>query len=200
MYVKDALRSVIPSPVLLSLTATTATVPAPPAYSPYSPSTLTNSHHHASSPIQISPAKTIQPILTSSSSSDSTATISSSFSSTASIESNDSSVCSYSENLLETIFPSTSPIHLLPTTSVSLSSVAAESWQGAVIEHTKAGTRTLYVVGGSYEEINLRESVCSVLEFAEDGLGCTGVVMVLQKDSPDLGPSFLPSSFSIITS
>ena len=52
------------------------------------------------------------------------------------------------------------------------------------------GTRTLYVlVGGDYENLNLRESVCGVLEKAEEDLGCTGVVMCLEKNTPDLGTS-----------
>lgn len=49
------------------------------------------------------------------------------------------------------------------------------------------GTRTLYVSGGSYESVNMRESICDVLELAEEKLGATGVVMVLEKESADIG-------------
>jgi len=49
------------------------------------------------------------------------------------------------------------------------------------------GTRTLFVVGGSYEDVNLRECVCGLLEMAEEDLGCTGVVMCLEKNTTDLG-------------
>lgn len=89
------------------------------------------------------------------------------------------------------VFPSSSPIHLLPSSPVDLSSIA-DKWQGAVLENEKAGTRTLYVAGGNYEDVNLKESVCGILELAEDVLGCTGVVMILEKYSADLGMSPFP--------
>jgi hypothetical protein len=199
MYVTSALRSdSIPIPIT---TATTTPID-PPAYSTspsYATSNSTNKFT-SSAPIAISPAKTIQPLLTSSSSSSSLSSeaISSSFSSlSSSTSSNDSSVYSESESLLTTLFPSTSPIHLLPTSAISLAPLGLAAWQGSVIENAKAGTRTLYVVGGSDEEINLRESVCGVLELAEEDLGCTGVVMVLEKDSPDLGK--FPSLFLLFS-
>lgn len=52
----------------------------------------------------------------------------------------------------------------------------------------------MYVVGGGYEDVNMRESVCGVLELAEESLECTGVVMCLEKNSSDLGESLSHSS------
>lgn len=92
-------------------------------------------------------------------------------------------------NILSTIFPSSSPLHQLPATKVELSEIVP-SWKGAVLENPAMGTRTLYVEGGSYEEVNMRESVCGVLELAEEQLGCTGVVMVLEKNSAEISEYF----------
>ena len=55
------------------------------------------------------------------------------------------------------------------------------------------GTRTLYVSGGRFEDVNLRESVCGILEKAEEELGCSGVVLCLEKNTPDLGTLLCPS-------
>ena len=74
----------------------------------------------------------------------------------------------------------------MPQSSVDLTDIAS-AWKGAVLENPAMGTRTLYVTGGSYADVNMRESVCGVLEKAEDELACTGVVMCLEKNSPDLG-------------
>lgn len=49
------------------------------------------------------------------------------------------------------------------------------------------GTRTLFVEGGDYEGGIGKESVCEVLELAEENLGCTGVVVCLRKNVVDLG-------------
>lgn len=92
-------------------------------------------------------------------------------------------------NLVKSVFPHGSPIHSLPTTLISLDSIVP-SWSGAVVENSAMGTRTLLVSGGSFEDFNLRESVCAVLEKAEEELGCTGVVMCLKKNTPDLGKCF----------
>ncbi|SCZ90442.1 BZ3500_MvSof-1268-A1-R1_Chr9g10835 [Microbotryum saponariae] len=89
-------------------------------------------------------------------------------------------------DVLSLVFPTSSPAQTLPHSSVDLSEFSS-AWKGAVLENPDAGTRTLYVVGGSYQDVNMRESVCGVLEKAEDELACTGVVMCLEKNSPDLG-------------
>jgi len=87
--------------------------------------------------------------------------------------------------VLATVFPDNSPVQGLPCETISLTSLSP-SWTGAVLENPAMGTRTLFVVGGSYEDVNLRDSVCGVLEMAENDLGCNGVVMCLEKNTPDL--------------
>lgn len=88
--------------------------------------------------------------------------------------------------VLTCIFPTSSPIHSLSSKVIDLNSLVP-NWSGAVLDNPAMGTRTLYVSGGSYDDVNLRESVCGVLEKAEEELGCTGVVMCLEKNTPDLG-------------
>lgn len=96
-------------------------------------------------------------------------------------------------NILTAVFPAASPIHALPSTATPVSHLV-QKWQAAVLENPAMGTRTLYVlVGGESEEVNLRENVCGVLELAEEEYGCTGVVMCLEKNTPDLGASSLPA-------
>jgi hypothetical protein len=93
-----------------------------------------------------------------------------------------------STTVLTSIFPTASPIHALPTQVVDLDDLVP-NWKGAVLDNPAMGTRTLYVSGGAFEDVNLRESVCGILEKAEEELGCTGVVMCLEKNTPDLGES-----------
>lgn len=88
--------------------------------------------------------------------------------------------------ILSTLFPSSSPIHDLPASSVDLKDIAS-SWKGVTLDNPAMGTRTLYVSGGAFADVNLRESVCGVLEKAEEDLACTGVVICLEKSSADLG-------------
>ncbi|KAL8280840.1 hypothetical protein RQP46_006844 [Phenoliferia psychrophenolica] len=191
-YVRGSSRSVLPSPSLslssalfgssptssddesvISITPppsyTTIYPPSPPSSAPSSPQSLaasidrvfSNPSHKALS----SPSPPIKPLLTPQSS---------------------SSDVTVAPSLLTVIFPASSPVHALPETTVDLDDVST-AWKGAVLENPAMGTRTLYVSGGSYLDVNLRESVCNILEKAEEELGCTGVVMCLEKNSPDLG-------------
>ena len=157
-------RSIIPPP-----SYSTIFPPSPPSSPPTSPSIL--STKSTTNPIALSPRTVSKPLLTP--------------------RSSEESVPSLDTNIISTLFPSASPIHKLPATTIDLSNVV-EKWTGAVLENPGMGTRTMYVlVAGSYEDLNLRESVCGVLEKAEEELGCTGVVMCLEKNTPDLGSYFL---------
>lgn len=89
-------------------------------------------------------------------------------------------------SLLEYVFPAASAVHSLPSRAVELSQIHA-GWEGVVLDNLELGTRTLYVAGGSYEDVNMRESVCAVLELAEEELACTGVVMCLEKKTSHIG-------------
>ncbi|KAI5477913.1 protein of ornithine decarboxylase antizyme family [Pseudohyphozyma bogoriensis] len=96
------------------------------------------------------------------------------------------SVLANDDTLIASLFPAASPIHALPVTNVDLDDLVP-SFKGAVVVDAERGTRTLYVGGGSYEDLDLRESVCGILERAEEELGCTGVVLALEKGDADLG-------------
>lgn len=144
--------------------------PSPPSSAPSSPSSisglsLASAHANPSYKALSSPSPPIKPLLTPQSSSNDVA---------------------LTPALLDVIFPASSPVHALPATAVDLDDVST-AWKGAVLENPAMGTRTLFVSGGSYVDVNLRETVCGVLEKAEEDLGCTGVVMCLEKNSPDLG-------------
>jgi hypothetical protein len=59
-------------------------------------------------------------------------------------------------------------------------------WDGFVVDNVEENTRTLYAKGKTYEDLNLRENVLSLLELADECLECDGVVIVLDKSNPDL--------------
>jgi hypothetical protein len=91
--------------------------------------------------------------------------------------------------ILSALFPASSGLHALPSKAVDLTDIVS-SWQGATLDNPAMGTRTLYVaVGGAraFNDVNLRESVCGVLDKAEEDLACTGVVICLEKSAPELG-------------
>ncbi|CEQ41279.1 SPOSA6832_02974, partial [Sporobolomyces salmonicolor] len=84
-------------------------------------------------------------------------------------------------SLLQTVFPASSSIHALPSFAVDLTSVLGNGWKGVVVDHPLLGTRTLYVGGGKFEDVELRDSVCAVLDQAEEEWGASGVVLCLEK-------------------
>ncbi|GAA5963759.1 hypothetical protein JCM21900_000821 [Sporobolomyces salmonicolor] len=86
-----------------------------------------------------------------------------------------------SPSLLQTVFPASSSIHALPSFAVDLTSVLGNGWKGVVVDHPLLGTRTLYVGGGKFEDVELRDSVCAVLDQAEEEWGASGVVLCLEK-------------------
>jgi len=88
-------------------------------------------------------------------------------------------------DVLAKIFPE-SPVRALPSQSVDLSDVSPKL-SGAVLNDSALGTRTFYVLGQHFEDVDIREMVCNVLEKAEEELACTGVVICLEKKTPDLG-------------
>jgi hypothetical protein len=83
--------------------------------------------------------------------------------------------------LLETVFPSSSSIHSFPAFPVDLTSTIGQGWKGVVVDNLIAGTRTLYVGGGKFDDVELRDTVCEVLDQAEEEYGATGVVLCLEK-------------------
>ncbi|KAF8070221.1 hypothetical protein FPV67DRAFT_1561114 [Lyophyllum atratum] len=47
--------------------------------------------------------------------------------------------------------------------------------------------KTLYVDGKSAESVSLRESIVALLDLADESLGCSTLVIVLERVSPNLG-------------
>ena len=88
--------------------------------------------------------------------------------------------------LLADVVPSHASVHQLPAQSVDLSDLVGAGWQGAAVDNPVAGTRTLYVGGGELSDVELRESIIAVLERAEEELGCSGVVLALERGTQDL--------------
>lgn len=83
--------------------------------------------------------------------------------------------------LLETVFPASSSIHAFPAFPVDLTSTIGHGWKGVVVDNVIAGTRTLYVGGGKFDDVELRDTVCDVLDQAEEEYGATGVVLCFEK-------------------
>jgi len=47
--------------------------------------------------------------------------------------------------------------------------------------------KTLYVDGKSAESVSLRESIVALLDLADESLGCSALVIALERSSPNLG-------------
>ncbi|GAA5977051.1 hypothetical protein JCM5350_007541 [Sporobolomyces pararoseus] len=57
----------------------------------------------------------------------------------------------------------------------------SRTWKGVVVDNLIAGTRTLHIGGGEFDDVELRDTVCEVLDQAEEEYGATGVVLCLEK-------------------
>lgn len=160
--------------------------PSPPSTAPTSPQTLASDASSIKSSISSSsssgritnkwqtnltnPSVPVKPVLTPRSSDDRVSTVDS---------------IKNDQNVLTTLFPSSSPIHELASTSVELS----ETWRGSILDNSATGLRTLYVMSNdiSSNDVNLRDAVCDILEKAEEEFGANGVVIALDKKTADLG-------------
>lgn len=160
--------------------------PSPPASAPSSPESIaadarsiTSISSRASispNPLQIAPVTAVKPLLTPRSSEER-------------VSVGDHEQTKVNSTILTTMFPASSGIHDLPSKAVDLTDIVS-SWQGATLDNPAMGTRTLYVAAGgagAFTDVNLRESVCGVLDKAEEDLACTGVVICLEKSAPELG-------------
>ncbi|BGP08704.1 hypothetical protein OF846_003554 [Rhodotorula toruloides] len=93
-----------------------------------------------------------------------------------------------SSSLLDAIFPAHASIHDLPSFDVKVDDLLGSGWSGCILDNPLTGTRTLYVGGGRYEDVELRDSVVDVIDRAEEEYGCQSVVLALRKDgAEDLG-------------
>ncbi|RDB16983.1 Ornithine decarboxylase antizyme [Hypsizygus marmoreus] len=60
------------------------------------------------------------------------------------------------------------------------------AFDGVVLE-LPGKPKTLYVDGKSAESVSLRESIVALLDLADESLGCSALVIVLERSSPNLG-------------
>ncbi|KAF8973319.1 ornithine decarboxylase antizyme-domain-containing protein [Flammula alnicola] len=90
-------------------------------------------------------------------------------------------------DFLMTIFPhqGLSALPYAKSVSISAPNLGAD-FDGIVLE--LPGTlKTLYVDGKSAESVSLRESIVALLDLADESLGCTSLIIVLERSSPNLG-------------
>ncbi|KAG6844340.1 hypothetical protein H0H87_007616 [Tephrocybe sp. NHM501043] len=69
--------------------------------------------------------------------------------------------------------------------SISAPTMGA-AFDGVVLE-LPGKPKTLYVDGKSAESVSLRESIVALLDLADESLGCSALVIVLERASPNLG-------------
>ncbi|KAG6868931.1 hypothetical protein C0993_007705 [Termitomyces sp. T159_Od127] len=69
--------------------------------------------------------------------------------------------------------------------SISAPNMGA-AFDGVVLE-LPGKPKTLYVDGKSAESVSLRESIVALLDLADERLGCSALVIVLERVSPNLG-------------
>jgi hypothetical protein len=85
-------------------------------------------------------------------------------------------------NVLEQVFPTVA--------FASAVEVKADLWEGAILDESHKGLRTLYVESKSFDAVSLRENVVSLIERADEEFECTGVVFCLNKNNANLGNYF----------
>ncbi|KAG6865836.1 hypothetical protein C0991_011168 [Blastosporella zonata] len=70
--------------------------------------------------------------------------------------------------------------------SISVAPNMNAAFDGVVLEFP-GKPKTLYVDGKSAESVSLRESIVALLDLADERLGCSALVIVLERASPNLG-------------
>jgi len=88
------------------------------------------------------------------------------------------------DSFLTTLFPR-SLSALKYAKNVAISSADAK-WEGVVLELPGKG-KTLYINGKGAEQIMLRESIVALLDLADESLGCSALVIALERSSPRIG-------------
>jgi len=68
--------------------------------------------------------------------------------------------------------------------SISAPNLSAE-YDGVVLQ-LPGKPKTLYVDGKRAAAVNLRESIVALLDLADESLGCNGLVIALERSSPNL--------------
>jgi hypothetical protein len=89
-------------------------------------------------------------------------------------------------DFLMTIFPHKG-ISVLPhAKSVSISAPTLGSDFNGIVLDIPGSTKTLYVDGKSAQSVSLRESIVALLDLADESLGCSSLIIVLERSSPNL--------------
>jgi len=103
---------------------------------------------------------------------------------------------------LMTLFPHDGLTALPFAKSVSISAPNfGAAFNGVVLEYPGT-SKTLYVDGKSAESVSLRESIVALLDLADENLGCSALVIALERSSPSLGDllhSFLYVGGTVVT-
>jgi hypothetical protein len=91
-------------------------------------------------------------------------------------------------DFLTTLFPRSGPGAQTYAKTVKISSGGMDdaSWEGVVLDLPNE-PKTFYVNGKGAEHVLLRESVVALLDLADEHLGCSALVIALDKSSPALG-------------
>lgn len=88
---------------------------------------------------------------------------------------------------LASIFPRHALAALPYAKSVSISSPDLGAVFDGIVLELPGKTKTLYVDGKRAAEVNLRESIVALLDLADERLGCSALVITLEKTCPALG-------------
>jgi len=70
---------------------------------------------------------------------------------------------------------------------VSISAPNLGAAFGGVVLELPGQPKTFYVDGKSAESVSLRESIVALLDLADERLGCSALVIALERSSPNLG-------------
>jgi len=90
-------------------------------------------------------------------------------------------------DFLTTLFPRSGPGAQAYAKTAKISSGAMDaSWEGVVLDMPDE-PKTLYVNGKGAEHVLLRESIVALLDLADEHLGCSALIIALDKSSPALG-------------
>ena len=89
-------------------------------------------------------------------------------------------------DFLMSLFPQQGLQALPYAKKVSISAPNMGASFGGVVLELPGQPKTLYVDGKSAESVSLRESIVALLDLADERLGCSALVIVLERSSPNL--------------
>ncbi|KAF9478632.1 hypothetical protein BDN70DRAFT_808485 [Pholiota conissans] len=90
-------------------------------------------------------------------------------------------------DFLMTVFPHQGLSALPHAKNVSISAPNLGADFDGIVLDLPGTPKTLYVDGKSAASVSLRESIVALLDLADESLGCSALVIVLERSSPNLG-------------